>query len=144
EPVETWAANVMGSVHLLEACRDAPDLRAIVMTTTDKCYENRESTQGYTEEDRLGGHDPYSASKASAELVAASYRDAFFKGNPLIATARAGNVIGGGDWAAERIIPDLARACGKGEELIVRSPDATRPWQHVLEPLAGYLQLGRK
>ena len=114
-PVETWKTNVMGSVHLLEACRDLPNLKAIVFITTDKCYENKESTKGYTEQDALGGHDPYSASKASTELVAASYRDSFFKGSPLIATARAGNVIGGGDWALDRIIPDLARAQANGE-----------------------------
>lgn len=143
-PVETWKTNVMGSVHLLEACRAVPDLKAIVFITTDKCYENQESTKGYIEDDKLGGHDPYSASKAATEFVAASYRDAFFKGSPLIATARAGNVIGGGDWAADRIIPDLARAQIKQEKLIVRSPSAVRPWQHVLEPLAGYLQLGQK
>jgi len=143
-PVESWETNVMGSVNLLEACRKMLDLKAVVFVTTDKCYENKELPRGYTEEDHLGGRDPYSASKASAEFVAASYRDAFFKGSPLIATARAGNVIGGGDWAEDRIIPDLARAQGRGEELIVRSPDAVRPWQHVLEPLAGYLQLGQK
>lgn len=143
-PVDTWKTNVMGSVHLLEACRDLSDLQAVVFITTDKCYENKESTKGYTEEDSLGGHDPYSASKAAAEFVAASYRDSFFKSSPLIATARAGNVIGGGDWAADRIIPDLARAQIKQEKLIVRSPNAVRPWQHVLEPLSGYLQLGQR
>ncbi len=143
-PVETWKTNVMGSVNLLESCRNAPDLKAIVFITTDKCYENKESPKGYSEEDRLGGHDPYSASKASTEFIAASYRDSFFKGSPLIASARAGNVIGGGDWALDRIIPDLARAQEKGEDLIVRSPNAVRPWQHVLEPLSGYLQLGQK
>lgn len=144
EPLETWSTNVMGSVNLLEACRQAPDLRAIVMITTDKCYKNKESQQGYIEDDQLGGHDPYSASKACAELVAASYRDAFFGkiGTPLIATARAGNVIGGGDWSEDRLIPDLVRAQDRGESFVIRSPQATRPWQHVLEPLAGYLQLG--
>ncbi len=142
-PLETWDTNVMGSANLLEACRAVPGLKAIVVVTTDKCYENKESSKGYTEEDRLGGHDPYSASKASTEMVVASYRDAFFKGSPLIATARAGNVIGGGDWAADRLVPDLARAQDKGEDLVVRSPQATRPWQHVLEPLVGYLQLGQ-
>lgn len=143
-PVETWKTNIMGSVHLLEACRAVPDLQAIVFVTTDKCYENKESSKGYTEKDRLGGHDPYSASKASAEFVASSYRDSFFKGKPLIASARAGNVIGGGDWATDRIVPDLARAQASGEKLVVRSPNAVRPWQHVLEPLSGYLQLGQK
>lgn len=143
-PVESWETNVMGSVNLLEACRYAPNLKAIVVVTTDKCYQNKESEKGYTEDDKLGGYDPYSASKASAELVAASYRDSFFKGTPLIATARAGNVIGGGDWAAERLIPDLARAQEKNDLLIVRSPNSVRPWQHVLEPLSGYLQLGKE
>ncbi len=145
-PQETWATNVMGTVNLLEACRNTPSVHAIVAVTTDKCYENKESAKGYTEEDRIGGHDPYSASKAGSELVASSYRDAFFSKNegPLLATARAGNVIGGGDWCEDRIIPDLARARAKGEDLLVRSPNATRPWQHVLEPLAGYLQLGQK
>lgn len=143
-PIETWKTNIMGSVNVLEACRTLADLKAVVFITTDKCYENKESTKGYGEEDKLGGHDPYSASKASAEFVAASYRDSFFKGSPFIATARAGNVIGGGDWAMDRIVPDLARAQEKGEELIVRSPNAVRPFQHVLEPLAGYLQLGQK
>ena len=142
-PVETWHTNVMGSVHLLEACRDLPNLKAIVFITTDKCYENKESSKGYTENDPLGGHDPYSASKASTEFVASSYRDSFFKGSPLIATARAGNVIGGGDWALDRIIPDLARAQANGEKLVIRAPHAVRPWQHVLEPLAGYLQLAQ-
>lgn len=143
-PVETWRTNVMGGVHLLEACRTAENLKAVVFITTDKCYENKESLKGYTEEDRLGGHDPYSASKAAAEFAAASYRDAFFKGKPLIATTRAGNVIGGGDWAQDRLIPDLARAQAKGETLEIRAPNAVRPWQHVLEPLTGYLQLGQK
>lgn len=144
-PVDTWGTNVMGTVNLLEACRVASDVRGIVVVTTDKCYENKESSKGYSESDRLGGHDPYSASKASAELAAGSYRDAFFsKGGPLLATARAGNVIGGGDWCEDRLIPDLVRAQDKGQALEIRSPNATRPWQHVLEPLAGYLQLGAR
>ena len=144
-PIDTWATNVMGSVNVLEACRDMPDLRAMVVVSSDKCYENKKASKAYRESDRLGGRDPYSASKAATELVVASYRDAFFNqaGAPLIVTARAGNVIGGGDWAEDRLIPDLVRATQKGEELIIRSPDATRPWQHVLEPLAGYLQLGQ-
>ncbi|MCC7305686.1 MAG: CDP-glucose 4,6-dehydratase [Alphaproteobacteria bacterium] len=140
---ETWETNVMGTVNLLESCRDT-SVKAIVVVTTDKCYENLESAKGYTEEDRLGGHDPYSAAKASAALAAASYRDSIFKGKPLVATARAGNVIGGGDWAEDRLIPDLMRARENNKILEVRSPAAVRPWQHVLEPLAGYLQLGRK
>lgn len=144
-PLETWDTNVMGTANLLDACRHVQGLQAIVVVTTDKCYENKESRKGYTEDDRLGGHDPYSASKAAAELVVANYRDAFFKDaqSALLATARAGNVIGGGDWSEDRIIPDLVRAQQRGETLGVRSPKATRPWQHVLEPLAGYLQLGQ-
>jgi CDP-glucose 4,6-dehydratase len=146
DPVETWSTNVMGTANLLEACRDAPDLRAIVIVTSDKCYENRGKPQGYREGDRLGGYDPYSASKAATELVADSYRKAFFHapGTPLLATARAGNVIGGGDWAADRLIPDLVRAQAMQASLGIRSPNATRPWQHVLESLSGYLQLGAK
>lgn len=145
-PQETWASNVMGTVNLLEACRHVEEVKAIVIITTDKCYENKESAQGYREDDRLGGHDPYSASKAATELAVISYRDAFFKkaGSPLIVTARAGNVIGGGDWSEDRLIPDLIRAEIKGEILQIRSPYAVRPWQHVLEPLSGYLQLGQK
>ena len=144
-PLETWDTNVMGTANLLEACRAVAGVQAIVVVTTDKCYENKESSKGYKEDDRLGGHDPYSASKAGTELVVASYRDAFFNQPPapLIATARAGNVIGGGDWSEDRIIPDLVRAQKRGEALNVRSPKATRPWQHVLEPLSGYLQLGQ-
>ncbi len=141
-PQETWGTNVMGTVNLMEACRET--VQAMVIITSDKCYENRESSQGYTEEERLGGHDPYSASKAGTELAVASYRDAIFKSKPLVATTRAGNVIGGGDWSEDRLIPDLARAQARGEPLIVRSPESVRPWQHVLEPLAGYLQLGQE
>lgn len=145
EPLETWSTNVMGTVNLLDACRDVADLRAIVVTTTDKCYENRETHHAYREDDRLGGHDPYSASKAATELAISSYRDAFFheEKSPLLASARAGNVIGGGDWAEDRLIPDLIRAQERGQSLGIRSPNATRPWQHVLEPLSGYLQLGQ-
>lgn len=144
-PVETWETNVMGTANLLEACRNLPNLKAIVVITTDKCYENKETGQAYNESDPLGGHDPYSASKAGTELVAASYRDAFYSKNngPLLATARAGNVIGGGDWSEDRLIPDLVRAQAKGASLGVRSPNSTRPWQHVLEPLSGYLRLGQ-
>lgn len=143
-PRETWETNVMGTVNLLNACRAIPDLRAIVAVTTDKCYENIEADYAYKENDKLGGHDPYSASKAGTELVAASYRSAFFHepDAPLLATARAGNVIGGGDWSEDRLIPDLVRAQAAGQSLAIRSPNATRPWQHVLEPLAGYLMLG--
>ena len=146
DPLETWSVNVMGTANLLEACRTQPSVEAIVVVTTDKCYENREWEWGYRETDRLGGHDPYSASKASAELVVASYRSAFFSqlGAPLIASARAGNVIGGGDWSENRLIPDLMRAISKETTLEVRYPHATRPWQHVLEALSGYLCLGQK
>lgn len=146
DPLETWSTNVMGTANLLEACRNTKSVRAIVVVTTDKCYENRERKQGYNEADRLGGHDPYSASKASAELVAASYRSAFFHeaNSPLLATARAGNVIGGGDWSEDRLVPDLVRAIASGNALVIRLPQATRPWQHVLESLSGYLLLGKK
>ena len=146
DPLGTWSTNVMGTANLLEACRQTEGIRAIVAVTTDKCYENKEWARGYNETDRLGGHDPYSASKAAAELVAASYRSAFFHEahSPLLATARAGNVIGGGDWSEDRLIPDLVRAITSGGLLEIRSPQATRPWQHVLESLSGYLLLGQK
>ncbi len=146
DPLETWSTNVMGTANLLEACRQTKSVKAIVVITTDKCYENKEWPWGYQENDRLGGHDPYSASKAGAELVAASYRSAFFNTPeaPLLATARAGNVIGGGDWSEDRLIPDLVRAVSANQSLEIRSPDATRPWQHVLESLSGYLMLGQQ
>jgi CDP-glucose 4,6-dehydratase len=146
EPLDTWATNVMGTTNVLEACRQTSSVRAILAATTDKCYENQEWAWGYRETDRLGGGDPYSASKAGSELVAASYRSAFFHtdGAPLLATARAGNVIGGGDWSEDRLIPDLVRAMATQRSLEIRSPNATRPWQHVLESLSGYLFLGQK
>lgn len=146
EPLATWSTNVMGTAHILEACRQTSSVRAIVVVTTDKCYKNREWPWGYRETDRLGGHDPYSASKAAVELLVDSYRRAFFSGEgaPLLATARAGNVIGGGDWSDDRLIPDLVRASVNRVPLAVRSPLATRPWQHVLESLSGYLTLGQK
>jgi CDP-glucose 4,6-dehydratase len=146
DPLETWSTNVMGTAHVLEACRQTTSVRAVAAITTDKCYENREWPWGYREQDRLGGHDPYSASKACAELVVASYRSAFFETEtaPLLATARAGNVIGGGDWSEDRLIPDLVRAIALNRSLGIRSPQATRPWQHVLESLSGYLLLGQK
>lgn len=146
DPLETWSTNVMGTANVLDACRQESGVRAIVTVTTDKCYENHEWPWGYRENDRLGGHDPYSASKAGAELVAASYRSAFFNASaaPLLATARAGNVIGGGDWSEDRLIPDLVRALEQNQSLEIRSPHATRPWQHVLESLSGYLLLGQK
>lgn len=144
DPVLTYATNVMGTVNVLEAARQCTGLQAIVVATTDKCYENREWAWGYRETDALGGHDPYSASKACAELVAASYRRAFFGGGPLLATARAGNVIGGGDWSADRLIPDAERAMRARAPLVIRSPHATRPWQHVLDCLHGYLLLAQR
>jgi CDP-glucose 4,6-dehydratase len=145
-PLETWATNVMGTANVLEACRKTRSVRAIVAVTTDKCYENQEWAWGYRETDQLGGHEPYSASKAGAELVAASYRRAFFHNErtPLLASARAGNVIGGGDWSQDRLIPDLVRAVAGKKSLEIRSPNATRPWQHVLESLSGYLLLGQR
>jgi len=146
-PVQTFATNLMGTVHLLEAVRRTPSVLAAVVVTSDKCYENREWMRGYREEDPVGGHDPYSASKGCAELAAAAYRRSFFTndGSPgSIATARAGNVIGGGDWAEDRLVPDAIRAVHRGEPLIVRNPGALRPWQHVLEPVAGYLMLAER
>lgn len=146
DPLATWETNVMGTANLLDACRDLPSLKAIVAITSDKCYENQEWPWGYRENDRLGGHDPYSASKAATEFVAASYRKSFFQGPqaPLLATARAGNVIGGGDWSEARLVPDLVRAIAAEQTLEIRSPGATRPWQHVLESLYGYLLLGQR
>ncbi len=141
DPVATYATNVMGTVHLLDAVRHVPSVRAVVIVTSDKCYENREWVWGYREEDRLGGRDPYSNSKGCAELVTAAYRASFFAGGVGVATARAGNVIGGGDWARDRLLPDAVRAFTSGTELVLRNPRATRPWQHVLEPLHGYLML---
>jgi len=145
-PLETWSTNVMGTANLLEACREQSSVNSIIIITTDKCYENQERSKGYKETDRLGGHDPYSASKASTELLVSSYRKAFFNtpDSPLIATVRAGNVIGGGDWSEDRLIPDMMRAVNENKSLEIRSPNATRPWQHVLESLSGYLLLGQK
>ena len=144
EPVETCATNVMGTVHLLEAARRAPGVKAIVCVTSDKCYENREWVWPYRENDPMGGHDPYSSSKGCAELVAAAYRNSYFADGPALATVRAGNVIGGGDWAADRLIPDAVRALTSGKVLDIRRPDAVRPWQHVLEALGGYLQIAER
>ncbi len=146
DPLETWSTNVIGTANVLDACRHRPLVRAIVVVTTDKCYENLEQIWGYRETDRLGGHDPYSASKAAAEIVVTSYRKSFFSkpGAPLLASARAGNVIGGGDWSGDRLIPDAARAVADNQSLEIRSPQATRPWQHVLESLSGYLLLGQR
>jgi CDP-glucose 4,6-dehydratase len=145
EPLETWSTNVQGTANVLDACRHVTGLRAIVCVTTDKCYQNNEWEWGYRESDPLGGHDPYSASKAGSELVAASYRQSFFSDThkPKLATARAGNVIGGGDWSQDRLVSDLVRAVETQTSLEIRSPYATRPWQHVLECLSGYLALGQ-
>jgi CDP-glucose 4,6-dehydratase len=142
KPVETFETNLMGTVNMLEALRGLTHPCSAIFITTDKCYENRERHRGYREEDCLGGHDPYSASKATAEIAISSYRRSFFKNHPVkIASVRAGNVIGGGDWATDRIVPDCIRALQKGRPIDVRNPNATRPWQHVLEPLSGYLWL---
>lgn len=140
-PVETFATNVQGTVHVLEACRCAPSLRAVVCITSDKAYENREWVWPYRETDAMGGHDPYSASKGAAELIIAAYRRSFFSapGAPQVASVRAGNVIGGGDWAQDRLIPDIIRALIAGQRPLIRNPAAIRPWQHVLEALGGYL-----
>lgn len=146
EPLETWATNVMGTANLLDICRRTDSVRAALVVTSDKCYENHEWVRGYRETDNLGGHDPYSASKAATELLVASYRASFMSSDdmPFVASARAGNVIGGGDWSEDRLIPDIVRSVQAGISLEIRSPHATRPWQHVLESLSGYLLLGRK
>lgn len=138
----TFESNAIGTLNLLEAVRATPSVKALVLVTSDKCYQNDEWVFGYRETDRLGGRDPYSASKACAEIIVHSYYHSFFSGAPLLATVRAGNVIGGGDWATDRIVPDCARAWAAGMPARIRSPHATRPWQHVLEPLSGYLWLG--
>lgn len=144
-PRATWADNLMGTVNVLEAVRATPTARAVVCVTTDKVYRNGETGQAYREDDRLGGHDPYSASKAACELAIASYRDAFLADAGIgVASARAGNVIGGGDWAADRLLPDAVRAWTLGRTLDVRRPGSVRPWQHVIEPLAGYLVLAER
>ena len=143
DPLDTFGSNVMGTLHVLEAARKVPGIRAVVIVTTDKCYESAEPPHPYREGDRLGGADPYSASKACAEIVTAACRASFFgqAGMPAVASARAGNVIGGGDWAKDRLVPDCVRAFGAGKPVVLRQPNAVRPWQHVLEPLAGYLML---
>lgn len=149
-PVETYSTNVMGTVHLLEAVRQTSSVRAMVNVTTDKCYENKEWVWGYRENEPMGGFDPYSSSKGCSELVTAAYRNSFFntvrhgEHQIALATARAGNVIGGGDWADDRLIPDVLRAIESGQSVNIRNPQATRPWQHVLEPLNGYLVLAEK
>lgn len=145
EPLATWATNVQGTAHVLDALRGQSDTRVAVVVTTDKVYRNREWPYPYREDDALGGHDPYSASKAACELVTASYRSAFLQAQGLaVASARAGNVMGGGDWAQDRLIPDAVRAWQAGQALQLRHPQATRPWQHVIEPLAAYLHLAER
>lgn len=144
-PIETYSTNVLGTVNVLDAIRHSQFVRAVIVVTTDKVYENKEKTTGYSEGDRLGGFDPYSNSKACAELVVSSYRDSFFADRDcLIASARAGNVIGGGDWSEDRLLPDVFRALIFNEDLLIRNPNSVRPWQHTLEPLAGYLLLGER
>jgi CDP-glucose 4,6-dehydratase len=147
DPVTTYSTNIMGTVHLLEAMRACGSIKAAVIVTSDKVYDNQERPDGYREDDRLGGREPYGSSKACTELVTRAYRDSYFDGGAKglgIATARAGNVIGGGDFAADRIVPDAVRAWAAGRQLVVRNPAATRPWQHVLEPICGYLMLAER
>lgn len=150
-PVETYEANVMGTIHVMEAIRHTPSVKVAVMITTDKCYENREQIWGYRENEPMGGYDPYSSSKGAAEIAISSWRRSFFnpadygtKHHVAIASVRAGNVVGGGDWAKDRIVPDCIRALEAGQTIEIRSPKAIRPWQHVLEPLSGYLLLAAK
>ena len=145
EPVETYSTNVMGTVNILESSRHCDSVKAIVNVTSDKCYENKERLWGYREDEAMGGYDPYSSSKACSELVTSAYRNSFFKNSTVaLASARAGNVIGGGDWADDRLVPDALLALQKGLPISVRNPNAIRPWQHVLEPLSGYLILAQK
>ena len=145
-PVETYATNVMGTVNVLESARREPSVKVVVCITTDKCYENREWVWGYRENEPMGGFDPYSSSKGCSELVISAYRNSYFSSGdgPAVASARAGNVIGGGDWAEDRLIPDIIRAMMKDEAVIIRAPKAIRPWQHVLEPLSGYMLLAER
>jgi len=148
DPVGTYATNLMGTAHVLETVRDTPTIRAVVIVTTDKCYENLEDGRAYCETDRLGGFDPYSSSKACAELMTAAFRNSYFSSakhaKTGVGSVRAGNVIGGGDWATDRLIPDVMRAIFEGNEVLIRNPHAIRPWQHVLDPLLGYLMLAEK
>jgi len=146
KPVDTYTTNVIGTVNVLEAARSCNNLKSVVSVTTDKCYENKELQRGYKENEPMGGHDPYSSSKGCAELVTSAYKRSFFNNedSAFIASARAGNVIGGGDWAEDRLIPDILRAFEKSQPVIIRNPISTRPWQHVLEPLSGYLVLAQE
>lgn len=144
EPVQTYMDNVMGTISVLEAIRQTPSVKSVVVITTDKCYENREWVWPYREDEAMGGYDPYSSSKACAEIATAAWRRSFFKDDVLVATVRAGNVIGGGDWSEDRLIPDAVRAAKNNTALVVRNPDAVRPWQHVLDPVHGYLMLGER
>jgi CDP-glucose 4,6-dehydratase len=146
DPVETYGTNVMGTVNVLQAARECPSVRVVVIVTSDKCYENHETSRSYRETDALGGRDPYSSSKGCAELVTSAYRRSFFSepGRALVSSARAGNVIGGGDWSEDRLVPDIARSIARGEPVVIRNPSHIRPWQHVLEPLRGYLMLGAR
>lgn len=145
EPVETYATNVLGTVHVLEAARKVGTTKAIVNVTTDKCYENKEWVWGYRENEPMGGYDPYSNSKGCSELVTSAYRQSFFQNSTVaLASARAGNVIGGGDWSADRLLPDVLRSFEKAQPVVIRNPNAIRPWQHVLEPLSGYLMLAER
>lgn len=151
EPIDTFETNILGTVNLLEASKRSNSIKAIVVVTSDKCYENKESNNGYSETDPLGGYDPYSASKGCAEIITSSYRQSFFNlqnygktHQVLIGSCRAGNVIGGGDWAEDRIIPDIVSATVKNRDAIIRNPHSIRPWQHVLDPLSGYLMVGKK
>ena len=145
DPLGTYETNVMGTANLLQASRELPNLKSIVIVTTDKCYENREWEWGYRENEAMGGYDPYSSSKGCAELVTSAFRRSFFQSiDVAIASARAGNVIGGGDWSKDRLIPDVLRSYNQGDQVIIRNPKATRPWQHVIEPLSGYLILAEE
>lgn len=145
DPLGTYETNVMGTANLLQASRQLPNLKSIVIVTTDKCYENREWEWGYRENEAMGGYDPYSSSKGCAELVTSAFRRSFFQSTDVaIASARAGNVIGGGDWSKDRLIPDVLRSYNQGDQVVIRNPKAIRPWQHVIEPLSGYLLLAEK
>jgi len=150
-PLETYETNIMGTIKLFEACRKVNSIRAIINVTSDKCYDNKEWVFGYRENDAMGGYDPYSSSKGCAEIITSSYRNSYWnldkyasEHTVLLASCRAGNVIGGGDWAQDRLIPDMVKAVSKGEEVSIRNPYSTRPWQHVLDPLSGYLLVGQK